>query len=164
MTLENYNQPTNIHIIILIMVLIKWLRQVVLESYYQLADSGRCVAESRGGLLHELFHVFGVGIVTIVLTCIIIIISMIKITNTIISTIIHHHKNCSPPSSQSRPTSPLLWPSGHAHPEEGWQRQVCLGIDSPIIEYYQYQHCPYQYHTTVSNWHFNILQYSNVPV
>jgi len=34
--------------------------QVVLQSYYQLADSQRCVAESRGGLLHELFHVFGV--------------------------------------------------------------------------------------------------------
>lgn len=36
------------------------MTQVVLESYYQLADSDRCVAESRGGLLHELFHVFGV--------------------------------------------------------------------------------------------------------
>merc|ERR1712226_684265 len=34
--------------------------QVVLQSYYQLADSPRCVNESRGGLLHELFHVFGV--------------------------------------------------------------------------------------------------------
>jgi len=34
--------------------------EVVLQSYYQLADSERCVAESRGGLLHELFHVFGV--------------------------------------------------------------------------------------------------------
>ena len=39
--------------------------QVILESYYQLADSDRCVAESKGGLLHELFHVFGVGVVTI---------------------------------------------------------------------------------------------------
>ena len=39
--------------------------QVVLESYYQLADSERCVAESRGGLLHELFHVFGVIIITL---------------------------------------------------------------------------------------------------
>ena len=36
-----------------------------MESYYQLADSDRCVAESKGGLLHELFHVFGVGVVTI---------------------------------------------------------------------------------------------------
>merc|ERR1711994_113139 len=34
--------------------------EVVLQSYYQLADSPRCVNESRGGLLHELFHVFGV--------------------------------------------------------------------------------------------------------
>jgi len=34
--------------------------QVSLESYYQLADSNRCVKENRGGLLHELFHVFGV--------------------------------------------------------------------------------------------------------
>jgi len=34
--------------------------QVLLQSYYQLADSPRCVNESRGGLLHELFHVFGV--------------------------------------------------------------------------------------------------------
>merc|ERR1712055_739958 len=32
----------------------------MLESYFQLADSPRCVEESRGGLLHELFHVFGV--------------------------------------------------------------------------------------------------------
>ena len=39
--------------------------QVILESYFQLADSDRCVAESKGGLLHELFHVFGVGVVTI---------------------------------------------------------------------------------------------------
>ena len=38
--------------------------KVVLESYYQLADSDRCVAESRGGLLHELFHVFGVGFIS----------------------------------------------------------------------------------------------------
>jgi len=36
------------------------MTQVILESYYQLADSDRCVAESKGGLLHELFHVFGV--------------------------------------------------------------------------------------------------------
>jgi len=34
--------------------------EVVLQSYYQLADSARCVNESRGGLMHELFHVFGV--------------------------------------------------------------------------------------------------------
>ena len=38
--------------------------KVVLESYYQLADSDRCVAESRGGLLHELFHVFGVDFIS----------------------------------------------------------------------------------------------------
>merc|ERR1712059_2947 len=36
------------------------MTQVMLESYFQLADSSRCVDESRGGLLHELFHVFGV--------------------------------------------------------------------------------------------------------
>ena len=49
------------------------MAKVVLESYYQLADSDSCVAESRGGLLHELFHVFGVIIVTflIILTLII---------------------------------------------------------------------------------------------
>lgn len=35
-------------------------KQVVLQSYFQVADSQRCVNESRGGLLHELFHVFGV--------------------------------------------------------------------------------------------------------
>ena len=44
--------------------LIQLMCKVVLESYYQLADSDRCVAESRGGLLHELFHVFGVGFIS----------------------------------------------------------------------------------------------------
>ena len=44
--------------------LIQLMCKVVLESYYQLADSDRCVAESRGGLLHELFHVFGVDFIS----------------------------------------------------------------------------------------------------
>merc|ERR1711881_44946 len=35
-------------------------RQVVLHSHFRVADSHICVNETRGGLLHEMFHVFGV--------------------------------------------------------------------------------------------------------
>ena len=34
--------------------------QVVLYSSYKLADKKRCWGEARGGLLHEMFHMFGV--------------------------------------------------------------------------------------------------------
>ena len=34
--------------------------QVVLYSSYQLADQKQCWGEARGGLLHEMMHMFGV--------------------------------------------------------------------------------------------------------
>ena len=36
------------------------LMQVILFSSYQLADKRVCWPENRGGLLHEMFHLFGV--------------------------------------------------------------------------------------------------------
>ena len=35
-------------------------RKVILYSSYKVADKKRCWAENRGGLLHEMFHLFGV--------------------------------------------------------------------------------------------------------
>ena len=35
-------------------------QKVILYSAYKLADKRECWAENRGGLLHEMFHLFGI--------------------------------------------------------------------------------------------------------